>query len=100
MEAMLGQNSIGSRPAPRARKDLVLQELGTEGLLYDREGSLVHILNLTALHAWRLCDGSRTTDEIAEAVRATFAGTEKRDVRGDVEELLARFSERGLLERT
>ncbi len=95
---MLGQDISRLRSAPRGRRDLVLQELGDEGLLYDREGALVHILNLTALFTWRLCDGTRSVDEIAAAVRDAFSGTDRTDVRRDVEGLVARFAERGLLE--
>lgn len=83
---------------PRARKDLVLQEVGEEGLLYDREGAMVHILNRTALHAWRLCDGRHTIDEIVEALLSAFSGGEASRVRRDVEKMLAGLLERGLLE--
>lgn len=76
----------------------MLQELGDEGLLYDREGALVHVLNLSALFIWRLCDGTRTLDEMAREVRGAFAGTDGVDVRADVERAVARFAERGLLE--
>ncbi len=84
---------------PRARKDLVLQEVGEEGLLYDREGAMVHILNRTALHAWRLCDGRHTVDEIVEALVSAFSGAEATRVRRDVEKMLAGLLERGLLEQ-
>jgi len=86
--------------APRARRDLILQEVGDEGLLYDREGGLVHILNLTALCAWRLCDGSRSVEQIARGVEESFRSTEGVDVRRDVEEIITRFAKRGLLERS
>ena len=96
---MLGQERQVSPKSPRTRHDLVLQEVGDEGLLYDREGALVHILNMTALFAWKLCDGTRSVEEVAEAVRSGFRGTATQDVRRDIEGLLARLEERGLLER-
>lgn len=96
---MLGQDLTPSSTAPRARADLLLQELGEEGLLHDREGSLVHILNLTALFIWRQCDGTRNVSDIVDAVRGAFSGADGRDVRRDVETALAQFADRGLLER-
>jgi coenzyme PQQ synthesis protein D (PqqD) len=96
---MLSQDQSSSLPAPRARKDLLLQELGEEGLLHDREGSLVHIMNLTALFIWRQCDGTKNVSEIVDAVRGSFSGANGRDVRRDVEETLSQFLDRGLLER-
>lgn len=94
---MLSQEKASTR-APKGRRDLALQELGEEGLLYDREGALVHILNLTALHAWRLCDGTRTTEQIAMSVAGAFSGADPNSVKTDIEKLLAQFTERGLLE--
>lgn len=94
-----GKEIARSPGNPKARRDLVLQEVGEEGLLHDREGELVHILNLTALMTWRLCDGNRSVDQIAAALRESFSSTEGIDVRRDVEGILARFAERGLLER-
>lgn len=98
-EEMLAQERLDPSHTPRTRRDLVLQEVGEEGLVYDREGALVHILNLTALFAWKLCDGTRSTVEISDAVRAAFRGTAAQDVQRDVEGLLARLEERGLLEK-
>jgi hypothetical protein len=98
-EEMLAQDRMDPSRTPRTRRDLVLQEVGEEGLVYDRDGALVHILNLTALFAWKLCDGTRSTVEIVEAVRAAFSGTAARDVQRDIEALLERLEERGLLER-
>ena len=99
---MTGPESVpagtpGARP--RARGDLGLQEVGEEGLLYDREAGKVHILNRTALFTWRKCDGTRTAEEIAGALRETFAGPAAVDIRRDVLQILASFAERGLLEQ-
>lgn len=88
----------GVAEVPRARRDLVLQELGDEGLLYDRAGALVHILNLTALFVWKRCDGVATVESISDSIRRSFSGTDGRDLRGDVEGVLERFAEKGLLE--
>jgi hypothetical protein len=43
---------------PRAReKDLVVEELGDELLVYDLETSSAHCLGATASRVWRACDG-------------------------------------------
>jgi len=96
---MLGQERQVPSFSPRTRRDLVLQEVGEEGLLYDREGALVHILNSTALFTWKLCDGTRSLDEIADSLRSAFRGTASQDIRRDIEELLGKLAERGLLEK-
>lgn len=83
---------------PRARKDLALQEVGKEGLLYDREGELIHILNVTALEIWKVCDGSRDVAAIESIIRRRFSGVDGHDVVGDIEKLIAQLDERGLLE--
>jgi len=84
--------------APRARRDLSLQEVGEEGLLYDREGAMVHILNRTALFAWRMCDGRRKPEEIGAALVKAFRGAEPGRVEADVRRILEEFEERGILE--
>jgi len=83
---------------PRARRDLVVQEVGREGMLYDREGELIHILNVTALEIWKACDGERDVAALESLIRARFAAADDMDVAGDIEKLLAQLDERGLLE--
>lgn len=84
--------------APRGRADLMLQEVGREGLLYDRERELIHLLNATALAVWKSCDGQRDLAAIESIIRSRFTGLDGRDVRGDIETLLMQLDERGLLE--
>jgi hypothetical protein len=97
---MLGQDVSRTPQAPTGRRDLVLEELGEEGILYDREGALVHILNVTALFIWRRCDGTNTVDAISEALRRAFNVAGGVEVRRDVETAVTVFAERGLLEAT
>ncbi len=99
-EGVSGPGAAAAPPArPRARRDLALLEVGEEGLLYDRESGMVHILNRTALAAWNLCDGTRDPSGIAESLARAFSGCQPLAVREDVLHILAGFSERGLLER-
>lgn len=83
---------------PKARTDLVLQEVGSEGMLYDRRGERIHILNVTALAIWKACDGKRDIDAIESAIGLRFSRLQGHDIRGDIERLLTEFEERGLLE--
>ena len=83
---------------PRTRRDLVLQEVGREGLLYDKEGELIHILNTTAIEIWRVCDGEKDVAAIESVIKAKFTNAAGQDVRGDIEKLLTQLDERGLLE--
>lgn len=82
---------------PRARRDLTLQMVGREGLLYDREGDLIHMLNITALEIWKACDGEHDAVAIELHVRSRFSGLMGHDVREDVRTTLSEFEERGLL---
>jgi coenzyme PQQ synthesis protein D (PqqD) len=95
---MLANERSESGLRPRTRRDLIVQAVGEEGLIYDREGALVHILNLTALHAWRLLDGTRTAAEIEEDLARSFRGAAAEDVHDDVKDLLNTLAKRGLLE--
>jgi hypothetical protein len=54
------------RPPPRARKDgLLVEELGDELLLYDRDSHTAHCLSPNAACVWRHCDGKRDVTELA-----------------------------------
>ncbi|MBI3448528.1 MAG: PqqD family protein [Acidobacteria bacterium] len=94
----LSRSESNASIKPKTRRDLVLQEVGDEGLVYDREGALVHILNATALFTWKLCDGSRSVGVLTDSVCAAFAGATEDDVRRDLQGLVGQLAERGLLE--
>ena len=54
-------------PAAR-RDDLVVQETDDEVLVYDLRSNKASCLNSTAALVWSQCDGTRSLDEITEAV--------------------------------
>jgi hypothetical protein len=81
----------------RRRQDVVFQASGADTLPYDPVADAVHVLNAAALAVWELGDGQHTAAEMANALRAHFAGTESRDLDGDVQATLARFRAEGLL---
>lgn len=51
---------------PRAREDgLLVEVVGEELLLYDRDSNTAHCLSPIAACVWRHCDGARTVTELA-----------------------------------
>jgi hypothetical protein len=82
---------------PRHRPDYHLEHLDSEILLYHPGRTRVLYLNETASLIWRLCDGSRTTAEIARLLEEAFpeqAGT----IAEQVESTLRSFAEQGAME--
>ncbi len=58
-------------PFPIARnRDLVVQEVPDEVLVYDLKNNKAHCLNSTAAEVWRQCDGLRSAGEIAGSLTA------------------------------
>jgi hypothetical protein len=52
--------------APRARtRNLIVQELPDELMIYDADDKKVSCLNRTAAFVWRRCDGKRTVAQLA-----------------------------------
>jgi hypothetical protein len=81
--------------APARRDDVVVHELDDEVILTLADGSTYH-LNRTAVSVWRLCDGRRTTREIASDL-ANFHDVAFEEVLNDVEELILWLAESSLL---
>jgi hypothetical protein len=54
------------REYPRARLDCLAREFGDEILVYDQERNVGHCLNSTVAAAWKLCDGEKSTSEVAK----------------------------------
>jgi len=55
---------------PQARQDkLLIEEVGDELVIYDRERHNAHRLNRTAALVWRHCDGTVTVAELADLLR-------------------------------
>lgn len=88
-----------SMSRPKAREDLKLEMVGREGLLYDREGDLIHMLNVTALEIWKACDGENDEEAIELRMKSRFSGVRGHDVSEDVRSTLNEFEQRGLLEK-
>ena len=84
---------------PQHRSDLLEKSLGDETLLYDAEGGVIHVLNATAQVIWSLCDGEHTMTEMTQTLAVHFdLDGQPINLAGDVQETLAIFSAKGLLE--
>ena len=74
-----------------------LEHMDGELLLHHPTSTKVVYLNETASLIWHLCDGQRTTDEVAELLRDSFpepGGT----IADDVEATLRLFVDHGAIE--
>src|SRR5688500_2189312 len=67
-------NSLGDpsmKPIAR-RENLLVEEIGGEVVVYDRESDRAHSLNQTAALVWRHADGERSVAELAALVGSEF----------------------------
>ncbi len=80
----------GARYTART-KDLAVQQLGDELLIYDRARDVAHCLTQPAATVWRACEGEGATLEELTKLTAESA---------DVERALAELEEKGLLAET
>lgn len=57
---------------PLARKDVTVQMIGDEVMLYDGSNEKIHVLNHTAFAIWQLCNGANTAEEIKDQLAAQY----------------------------
>ena len=67
------------RPARRTQ-DLESQEVGDELMLIDARSDRVHVLNPTMAAIWKLCDGERSPEQIAQALSGVVDCSEVEDL--------------------
>lgn len=84
---------------PIREPDILIQDLGTETLLYNAELGTIHILNPTAKRIWELCDGKHTPVAIAQAIRSSFDVPDVHDLIGDVRRTLDIFAQKRILHK-
>jgi hypothetical protein len=82
---------------PTPNEDVSLQRVGQEAILNDRRNGRAHVINESAAQIWELCDGQHTLDQIVSAFAAAYA-LPTVDVQADVQYILAKFHELGVLE--
>ena len=84
---------------PRVRADVVFRTVGTDWVAYDPAANEMHVLNLTSALIWELCDGDTTVSRIVELLGEVLENAPApAELRVHVDEALAAFAERGLLE--
>src|ERR1041384_5219890 len=64
------KNKSHNNQALARQKDLVVQELPDELMIYDLKAHKAHCLNNTAALVWHHCDGKTTTAEMAALLGA------------------------------
>ena len=82
---------------PLARKDVTVQEIGDEVMLYDSAAEKIHVLNHSAFEIWKLCDGSNTEEDIFGLFSGLYPDAGD-DVFNDIKLVIADFKEKGLLD--
>jgi hypothetical protein len=90
----MNQASILDRPT--LRSDVAAYPVDDELVLYDPYPAQAFVLNPTAARIWTLCDGSRTTMEVAQAMAAAYALADD-EALTDVCECLEHLRRDGLL---
>lgn len=79
------------------RKGELVQSQTSEGwTVYEPESDSLHVLNDSARAIWELCDGTTSSEEMAEAI-SSLTGISVRQASVDVETALADLSSIGLV---
>jgi hypothetical protein len=82
------------------RDGVVVEELGGELLVYDRETDVAHCLSEVAAVAWRSFDGGATVDHAAGQILATGLASSLDEARTLADAAVAELDEKGLLKET
>jgi hypothetical protein len=83
---------------PARRPDVWLRQAEGENVVFDPSTGAVHILNVTALAIWELCDGETRIGEMVEAI-CGLSGLPRDVVQEDVGRILREFEQAGILIR-
>jgi hypothetical protein len=78
------------------KAQLAVRRIQKDFILHDRRSDTVHRLNSVAAIIWELCDGTRDRSALVSEIAEIF-GKSSSDVEGDVDEILARFIDGGLV---
>ncbi len=92
-----GDVPVTTHPVPRQKPDYRLERLGAEVLLYHPTRTQAIYLNETASIVWALCNGVRTTADIAGLLKDAFPDDAAR-IDSQVESILRRFVEQDVIE--
>ena len=65
--------TVGAHDLPlRRTRGIECQELGDELLVTDVPADRAHVLNASMAMIWKLCDGTRSADQIADSLAEVF----------------------------
>jgi len=76
----------------------ILREQVGQYLIYNSRTDEMHLVGTTGFHAYCLCDGSRTVDEIADALRGEGVEGVPEELDERTREFLEALVVRGILE--
>jgi hypothetical protein len=80
------------------RKDGIMsRQLGNEWILYDTASGAVHVVNSMAEFVWRMCDGSHNLVDIENGVCNAHVVPEGRNVSKDLEDIIRKFADLGVI---
>lgn len=82
---------------PLCKEGVLSRQVGEEWMLYDSTQETVHVINKTAEFVWRLCDGSHSVSEIRQKMQDNFDVLDERKIKEDIEDILKKFSDLGVL---
>jgi len=86
----------GAARYQRRERDVRVQELDDEALVFDVRSADTHHLNRTAYSVWRACDGLRDMATIAEGLCATH-DVPREEAEQHVQRIMGEFAERDLV---
>jgi hypothetical protein len=75
---------------PRQRTDVAAEPLEDKAVLLDLVSGEYHILNRTGQLVWELCDGTRSIEELADALVAAY-GVDRDQAMADVRYVVERL---------
>ena len=78
------------------KAQFAVRQIKGDFILHDPRTDTVHRLNSVAAIIWQLCDGTRERSAIVAEIAAIFSRSPS-EVAGDVDEMLARFLDGGLV---
>ena len=82
---------------PKPSGDFLGRDLGEEYLFYDGPGDRVHVLNGTARQIYLLCDGTRSVDDVADAISQSY-DTDHPQAEQDTQRTVSELIDLGLLQ--
>lgn len=81
---------------PRANPAVTGRDLKDEFVLLGATGDRIHVLNDTAREIYLLCDGTRTLEEVADALVERYEVAREKALK-DVREVVAELNRLGVL---